>query len=144
MNTKENIINRLRETNRENIEKVIDYMEGNGFFDRGCHRHHRYDGGLAEHAWQTYQMAMKEEADNKRLHPDVPLLDKDSLAICALLHDFCDCRGIKAIHNTRMPSIAIFVTSYTRQTANQQRNILDLVLNASAFSGTSLRVLLKK
>ena len=28
MNTKENIINRLRETNRENIEKVIDDMEG--------------------------------------------------------------------------------------------------------------------
>ena len=42
MNIKENIINRLRETNRENIENVIAYMEGNGFFDRGCHRHHRY------------------------------------------------------------------------------------------------------
>ena len=40
---------------------------------------------------------MKEETDNKRLHPDVPLLDKDSLAICALLHDFCDCRGMRHI-----------------------------------------------
>ena len=72
MNTKENIINRLRETNRENIEKVIDYMEENRFFEVGCHRHHRYDGGLADHAWQTYQIAMKEEADNKRQHPDIP------------------------------------------------------------------------
>ena len=42
-------------------------------------------------------MAMKEEADNKRLRPNVPLLDKDSLAICALLHDFCDCRGMRHI-----------------------------------------------
>ena len=97
MEIKESIINRLRETSRENIEKVIDYMEKNRFFEVGCHRHHRYDGGLADHAWQTYQMAMKEEADNKRLHPDVPLLDKDSLAISALLHDFCDCHGMRHI-----------------------------------------------
>ena len=40
---------------------------------------------------------MKEEADNKRLHPNVPLLDKDSLAICALLHDFCNCRCMRHI-----------------------------------------------
>ncbi len=53
MTIKENIINRLREAKRENIENVIAYMENNGFFDRGCHRHHRYDGGLADHAWQT-------------------------------------------------------------------------------------------
>ena len=97
MTIKEYIINRLHETKRENIEKVIDYMEENRFFEVGCHRHHRYDGGLADHAWQTYQMAMKEEADNKRHHPNVPLLDKDSLAICALLHDFCDCHGMRHI-----------------------------------------------
>ena len=99
MNIKENIINRLRETKRENIETVIDYMENHEFFTRGCHRHHRYDGGLADHAWQTYQLAMKEEADNKRLHPNVPMLDKDSLAISALLHDFCDCHGMHHIRN---------------------------------------------
>ena len=98
MDIKETIINRLRETKRENIEKVIDYMITNEFFTRGCHRHHRYDGGLADHAWQTYQIAMKEEADNKRLYPDVPMLDKDSLAISALLHDFCDCHGMRHIH----------------------------------------------
>lgn len=50
----------------------------------------------------------------------------------------------KSYPSMRMPSIAISATAYTRQTANQQINILDLVLNASAFSGTSLRVLLKK
>lgn len=99
MDIKESIINRLRETKRENIEKVIDYMENHEFFTRGCHRHHRYDGGLADHAWQTYQLAMKEETENKRLHPNVPMLDKDSLAISALLHDFCDCNGMHHIRN---------------------------------------------
>ena len=99
MDIKENIINRLRETKRENIEEVIAYMEKHEFFTRGCHRHHRYTGGLADHAWQTYQLAMKEEMANKRIHPNVPLLDKDSLAICALLHDFCDCHGMHHIRN---------------------------------------------
>jgi len=97
MEIKEIIVNRLRETKRENIEKVIEYMETHEFFTRGCHRHHHYDGGLADHVWQTYQLAMKEEADNKRLHPDVPMLDEDSLAISALLHDFCDCSGMRHI-----------------------------------------------
>lgn len=95
MDIKESIINRLRETRRDGIEQVIDYMQNNGFFVRGCHRHHRYKGGLADHAWQTYQLAMKEEADHKRLHPNAPLLDDDSLAISALLHDFCDCHGMR-------------------------------------------------
>ena len=99
MDIKGNIINRLCETKRENIEKVIKYMESHEFFTRGCHGHHRYNGGLADHAWQTYLLAMKEETDNKRLHPNVPMLDKDSLAICALLHDFCDCHGMHHIHN---------------------------------------------
>ena len=97
MNIKENIISRLRETKHENIEKVINYMANHEFFTRGCHRHHRYDGGLADHSWQTYQLAMKEEMANKERYPNAPMLDKDSLAISALLHDFCDCRGMRHI-----------------------------------------------
>ena len=87
------IIQTLRSTQRENIESVISYMENNEFFSCGCHGHHKYDGGLAHHAWQTYQLAKKLEVENKRIHPNVPLLDANSLAICTLLHDFCDCKG---------------------------------------------------
>lgn len=97
MDIKERIIETLRSTKRENIETVISYMEEHEFFSRGCHRHHKYDGGLADHVWQTYQLAKKLEAENKRLHPNVPLLDPDSLAICSLLHDFCDCNGMHHI-----------------------------------------------
>ena len=98
MKIKECIIETLRDTKRENIEKVISYMESHHFFDRGCHRHHKYDGGLADHAWQTYQLAKQLEEENKRVHPSVPLLDSDSLAICALLHDFCNCSGMSYIN----------------------------------------------
>ena len=97
MEIKGRIIETLRRTQRENIETVIAYMENHHFFDRGCHRHHKYDGGLADHAWQTYQLAKQLEEENKQLHPNVPLLDPNSLAICALLHDFCDCNGMHHI-----------------------------------------------
>ena len=57
MTVKEKIIGTLRATGRENIEQVIEYMGNNGFFTKSCHRHHHYRGGLADHAWQTYQIA---------------------------------------------------------------------------------------
>lgn len=99
MEIKEKIIETLRNTKRENIEIVISYMENHRFFEVGCHRHHKYHGGLADHAWQTYQLAKQLEVENKKRHSNVPLLDSNSLAICALLHDFCDCHGMHHIHN---------------------------------------------
>lgn len=44
-NIKQAIINRLRSTNRENIEVVINYMENTGFFTAQCEPHHTYKGG---------------------------------------------------------------------------------------------------
>lgn len=95
MNVKQAIIDRLRATRRENIERVIDYMEKNGFFSYHCHRHHHYDGGLADHAWQTYQIALRLDAERCANNPNAQKLNEDSIAICTLLHDFCDCSGMR-------------------------------------------------
>lgn len=70
MNLKQTIIERLLATKRENIEKVIDYMENNGFFTYHCHRHHHYAGGLAEHSWQTYQIALRLDAERCANNPN--------------------------------------------------------------------------
>ena len=96
-NVKQAIIDRLRATKRENIETVIDYMEKYGFFTYHCHRHHHYDGGLADHAWQTYQIAQRLDAERCANNPKVQQLDDDSLAICTLLHDICDCSGMQDV-----------------------------------------------
>ena len=92
---KQAIIDRLRATKRENIETVIDYMDMHGFFSYHCHRHHHYDGGLADHAWQTYQIALRLDAERCASNPNAQKLDEDSIAICTLLHDFCDCSGMR-------------------------------------------------
>lgn len=98
MSVKEHIISTLRATGRENIEMVIAYMTNKGFFTVSCRRHHHYPSGLADHAWQTYLIAQKEQEEYLRLHPTEPVLDQNSIAICALLHDFCDCRGMHHLH----------------------------------------------
>ena len=94
---KQAIIDRLRATKRKNVEKVIDYMEKHGFFSYHCHRHHHYDGGLADHAWQTYQIALRLDAERCANNPNAQKIDEDSIAICALLHDLCDCSGMRDI-----------------------------------------------
>ena len=81
---KQAIIDRLRATKRENIETVIDYMEKHGFFTYHCHRHHHYDGGLADHAWQTYQVAMRLNAERCASNPQAPVLDEDQPECCFL------------------------------------------------------------
>ena len=98
MTVKEHIIDTLRATGRENIEKVIAYMTDNGFFSAQCHRHHYYQGGLADHAWQTYLLSQKKQEEYLRSHPSELVLSEESIAICALLHDFCDCHGMHHIH----------------------------------------------
>lgn len=81
----------MRATGRKNIENVIAYMGLHGFYTHRCYSHHRYVGGLADHSWQTYEMAMAMAENDKNI-------DKDSLAISALLHDFCKCGGMHDIH----------------------------------------------
>lgn len=97
-NVKQCIVNRLIETRRENVQSVIEYMENHDFFRYHCHRHHRYEGGLADHAWQTYKIAMQSESSG---------LDSDSIAIASLLHDLCDCSGMRDItgHGRRSAKI---------------------------------------
>ena len=94
---KKAIIDRLRATNRENIETVIEYMEKHGFFTYHCQHHHHYDGGLAEHAWQTYQIAQRLDDERCANNPNAQKLDENSLAICSLLHDFCNCSGMRDV-----------------------------------------------
>ena len=94
---KQAIIDRLRATKRDGIETVIDYMSKHGFFAYHCYHHHRYDGGLASHAWQTYQVALRLNAERCAQNAHAQTLDTDSIAIAALLHDVCNCSGMRDI-----------------------------------------------
>lgn len=74
------IINLLRSTNRDGIDKLINFLDKSKyFFCWGSFRHHKYVGGLAEHSLEVYKNAIMH---NKNC-------DKNSIIISSLMHDLC-------------------------------------------------------
>ena len=73
----------LKSTGRENMDKVISYLESHGFYDSpaSVKRHNNFRGGLAKHSLEVYQAAMELNKEAK--------LPESSVIICSLLHDVC-------------------------------------------------------
>ena len=76
---KEEFIKLLRETNRDGIENLIDFLNKSDFFEAPAStRFHRcYKGGLLEHSMKVYEI-LKTKTE-----------DSPSVKIIALLHDIC-------------------------------------------------------
>lgn len=82
---KNKIIGLLKQTGRENIDKVVEWMEQNRFFESpaSISHHNRFYGGLATHSFEVYEEAVKLNAEREAPLPE------DSVVLCALLHDLC-------------------------------------------------------
>lgn len=89
---KEKLINEFRDTllktEREGMAELLDYLVDNGFLEAPCStRYHlAHEGGLLEHSVNVLHVAEKMSASligTKNLTKEL----KDSIAICALLHD---------------------------------------------------------
>lgn len=83
---REKIVNMLMGTKRADIEKLIGWMDTNGFFTAPCSGsfHLAYEGGLAEHSLNVMEQALilAETLDGER-----KMLNRDSVIIASLLHD---------------------------------------------------------
>lgn len=89
---RERFIQILRDTNRENMDYVIEDLDSWGFFDApaSARNHFNFPGGLALHSLNVYDMAMAVRSAIIPLRPDMEkALNPDSIAIAALLHDVC-------------------------------------------------------
>lgn len=84
---KETIKELLLATKKEGIEKLIEWMESNGFFTAPCSGsyHLSVEGGLAEHSLNVFKTLV--ELD-KATGADI---DYTSMVLCALLHDLGKC-----------------------------------------------------
>ena len=79
------VIEILRATGRDGVEKVIDYLLSSSYFTRDCYGHHKErgsktkgtTGGLVAHSLEVYDY-MREHAVG---------LPADSIAVAALFHD---------------------------------------------------------
>lgn len=82
------IVEKLRETKRENIEELIAYLDTTDFFiaPASTKFHGCYEGGLAEHSVNVYDAINNLD---KHLYETykMPREKEDSLIIVSLLHD---------------------------------------------------------
>ncbi len=89
---KDEYISLLRQTGREGIDSVVDYLDKAGFFraPASVNRHLSRDGGLLEHSMNVYRMAMMLREQMVAMKPETEQrLPVESVTITALLHDVC-------------------------------------------------------
>ena len=93
---KEKIIDLLKSTNRDGMDKLIDWLEQEGFFTcpASTKYHGCFEGGLAKHSLGVYDLLM-EFAKGMNLGAvtspgqNPHTLNDDNFIIAALLHDVC-------------------------------------------------------
>lgn len=84
--------NKLRETNREGMETVIDFIRRTDFYiaPSSANNHSNYEGGLLDHSLLVYTLAMRYRDALIETKPDLAeRLPVESVIISALLHDIC-------------------------------------------------------
>ena len=85
---KEMILDLLRSTERDGIDKLADYLsDSTDFFTAPASTrfHNYFSGGLAQHCLNVYEN-FKSLLEIKGIE-----MSEDSIIICALLHDLCKC-----------------------------------------------------
>lgn len=127
MNTSEiktKLLTRLQSTGREGITETIAYLKGSDFFSVGCHRHHRYAGGLARHSLEACDYALRNRGE----------LPEDSVIIATLLHDVCTAHSSAArhIHGHGRRSVQILREICHLQLTQEEREAILLHMHPEA------------
>ena len=84
---KEEFIKLLKETNREGIENLVEFLEKSDFFSAPASTrfHGNKEGGLVEHSMKVYEI-LEQKVNTSIIPITTP---KESLIIIGLLHDIC-------------------------------------------------------
>jgi HD superfamily phosphohydrolase YqeK len=108
---KQRFVKLLKDTQRENIDYVIEDLENLGFFEApaSVNNHHNHPGGLVEHSLNVYDAAMELRSSIIKLRPDTEAeLRPDAIAITALLHDVCKADLYRVIKRARKNEIGMY------------------------------------
>ena len=102
---KNRIVELLKSTERERIDRVIDYLENRSdYFTAPASTafHGNYAGGLAEHSLNVYEVAMRVKTAMVDMKPELAdRISDESIAIVTLLHDLCKTNVYKVEKKSR-------------------------------------------
>ena len=84
---KDKFIELLKSTNREGIDKLIEFIDKTDFYKAPASTrfHGSYEGGLLEHSMKVYEI-LKDKVSKAIIPIETP---EESLILIALLHDLC-------------------------------------------------------
>ena len=108
---KERFCSLLRNTGRENIDYVIEDLEGLGFFEApaSSRNHYNFEGGLVEHSLNVYDAAMALRKSLIELKPTLEeKLPVESVTIASLLHDVCKADIYRKVTRGRKNEIGMY------------------------------------
>lgn len=98
---KQECIDLLLSTERENVETLITYLNNIGYFvAAGSLNHHRFEGGLLSHSLETYHKAMELREKKIASGCDPQSMPIESVIIACLMHDLCKADVLRFNHTT--------------------------------------------
>ena len=103
---KEEFIDLLKNTKREGIEKLIDFLEKTDFFEAPASTrfHGNYKGGLLEHSMKVYEI-LKEKVKKSTIEMEI---SQDTIIISALLHDVCKANFYKVDYRNAKNDLGVW------------------------------------
>ncbi len=103
---KEEFIKLLKETNRENIDNLLNFLEKTDFYiaPASTRFHGSKEGGLLEHSLKVYEI-LKEKVKTAVIPMNIP---EESIKIVALLHDICKTNFYKVDYRNAKNSLGVW------------------------------------
>lgn len=101
---KDQIIELLKSTNREGMDKLIEFLESSDFFTAPASTrfHGNIEGGLAKHSFKVYEILKEKIRISGMAIPD------DTIIISALLHDICKTNFYKIDYRNAKNSLGVW------------------------------------
>jgi len=101
---KDQIIELLKSTNREGMDKLMEFLEKSDFFKApaSTRYHGDHEGGLAEHSFKVYEI-LKEKVSNAKMN-----IPEETIIISALLHDICKTNFYKIDYRNAKNSLGVW------------------------------------
>ena len=103
---KEEFLNLLRSTNRENIEDLIEFISKTDFFEAPASTrfHGAKEYGLLEHSMKVYEI-LKYKVEHSVIDIKTP---QESIILIALLHDLCKANYYKIDYRNAKNTLGVW------------------------------------
>ena len=103
---KEEFIKLLKETNREGMEKLLEFLEKSDFYTAPASTrfHGAKESGLLEHSMKVYEI-LKHKVENSIIPINI---SEDSIRIIALLHDICKTNFYKVDYRNAKNALGVW------------------------------------